>query len=530
MKKALMTLLLGGLAAAAFAATPTTPPVNTLVLGAHVIRSDDAAPGTRVDINLAGPTDVAGAQFKLLYDPKVVTVVDPVGTDFESTEGEGSVIKSPSVVVNYGADGDSANPGLKGIFVAIAASKGATKTGTAAHIWFKAAAGAKAGDSSKFILSADKADFVLSKSDATQIADAGVSTGSLVIGGTKANSGSAVFPVGIGGSVSVGPSPDGKTTAAYVVDNLGQLQTLDPTGTTASPSAIPASGMGSMGRPTINAGFVAYGTADGKVVIAQQSGTGVQTATASAAVNSAPAILNGNVYVSTADGKFQAFNASTGAAVGTTQTIGGSGMSSPSAMTGVNTPVWVGGGTGVFEFNGADLSPMKTITTGSEVKSSPSIMGLFGVVGADDGKVYGMNAGTGDAIGSFDTTAPVRNAPFILPSALLPGITGIGAVTVNTQGQVSLVMVDAAAVTGTNPAVKFAAGSDSAQSPIVVGSTLYVGDTAGMLHTATITGPAAATVGKDIVISSKPVTSVASMNGMIYAAAQDGSVISIPAF
>lgn len=549
MKKVILSLFLGGVAASAFAQGPTsTIPANTVIVGAHVLRTDDAAPGTKVPIYIANPASVAGVQVKLFYNPAVATAVE----DPDAKENENTVIPGALAIVNYNS-GDDKN-GNKSIQIAIASSKGSTTSGQIARVYFAPAAGAKAGDNTPLNASADPNDFVVSNDQAQQINTASVINGSITIGGAKASTGSVTLANGVSGSVGLGFSAT-NATQVFAVDNKGQLFRSGPAVTNVTgqvctdptdPSTctpFPAGTAGSSGRPVVNAGTLAFGTGDGKVVISKQDfSAAAVTKTVTGSVNASPAILNNIVYVvgtNANQATLYAFSAADGSAVGPAggvnlgPAVAGAGNSSPSVAPG-GLAVFVGGGDGVYKVSPADLTPLTDtkIGTGGVVQSSPEVVGTLGVVGSDDGKVYGFDAATGTAIGTpYDTTSPVSNSPYIIPAGLAPGVTGIVAVVVNNAGQVHLVNVSPTAVAGVNGgAITLGAGATigAKQSPIVVGSTLYVGDSAGVLHTATVSATAATNI-KNIAVSTKPLSSPAAANGTVYVASEDGSIVGIPA-
>jgi outer membrane protein assembly factor BamB len=528
MKKIALSLLMGGVAAASFAQT-TTPPQNVLVLGSHVLKQGG---NTVVEIDLLNPTNVAGAQARLLYDPKVVTPVENAGG-----ENVGSII-SGFGAVNYETGVAPDANGLKGIFFAIAGSAGATTSGKVLTLTFKPADGAAVNASSTFKMDPDPTQYVLSDQNSNPIANAGFRTGALIVGSATAGW-SRLFPSGISGSVTA----DG-AGGVWVVSDDGTLHALNAAdGTDKSGVTAAALGASVMGRPVAKEGAVIAATSAGKVFSVNPAngsmtsgwpaaGTDLGAGAANFTIRSTPAVANSQVYVTDSNDAITALDLATGAVkagptpISTGAAANTQGFSSP-AVPGPNVPgvgaigsVWVGGAdNNVHQFNGADLTPLKTVPTGGAVQGSPFIdtaSGL-GYVGSGDGHVYVFNAGTGDAVGNYDTGGPVQNSLYT---------TGPNAIGVNNAGTLFTVSSTGGAVSGSNPSsAKFSGGASYAQSPIVLGNVLWIGDVNGMIHTANVDGSGI----KDIVAGGTPVTSPAVVAaGTVAFGVNDGSVIALP--
>ena len=129
--------------------------------------------------------------------------------------------------------------------------------------------------------------------------------------------------------------------------------------------------------------------------------------TTGGAVDSSPAVFNGEVYVSSQDGNLYALNAVTGAESWAAGVVG-SVVSSPAVALettagGPRDVVYVGSADGnVYALNaspsqGTFVREFWTFPTGGAVESSPTVVGGVVYVGSDDGTVYAINAGSGQA-------------------------------------------------------------------------------------------------------------------------------------
>lgn len=543
MKKLLLSLVLGGISAIALAQTPPAAS-NVIVVGAHVLRPgattacpDMSGPtfnGQEVDISILNPTNVAGAQFRLLYDPTVATVIDPsdpAHPEFAcagGVENTGSVISGASAVVNYETGTAPDKNGLKGINVAIAGTKGTTRSGKLIQVYFQAK-GAP-GSSTAFTLDPGT-DFVLASADSTAPPLTGsVTPGAIIIGSSTAGW-SAVIPSGIAGSVTAFGG------SVWVVGNDGILRAYDSAAGTPTAGFTSANVGGPVqGRPVVKEGAVFVATSNGKVARVDPA-TGKISATgdlsggsATFVIHSTPAVANGQVYVTDGTDTLHSLDMTSldvtkGKTIAvSTGKMAGLGASSPATFgPTAATTIWVGGADNAVHEFGADLTPMKTVATGGPVESSPFInAGGTGFVGSDDGKVYVFDAGTGAAIGNFDTKASVQNSPY-----------GVGsqAVVVNSKGNLVVVNAAGGTVSGSSPGnVTFSGGAANGQSPIVVGSpgVIWVGDINGVLHASDLGG--STTSQKNIKVSGTPLTSPSFIpaNTTAAIAAQDGSVVVLP--
>jgi len=526
-KKTVLSLLFGGVAALALAQPAPPGTQNVVVVGAHVLKPGVATP---VEIDILNPTNVAGVQARLLYDSNVFEAADPAGTENEGTEGEGSVITGALVTVNYEtSDAPDAN-GLKGVNFAIAGVKGTSKTGRLLRIYFRPKAGAATNASTSFTLDPNR-DFVIASADSSSGALTGsVRPGSMIVGSATAGWG-VTIPQGISGSVA---ASEGQVWVAGD-DNL--LHAYDAaTGAPLSGFTGPDLGGTVSGRPVIKEGAVYAATTNGKVHSINPSTGAANTpavdltaGSTTFSILSTPAVANGLVYVTDNADTIRALDATSLAAkfgpvpISSGQATG-QGVSSPAAFgPATGTTVWVGGAdNALHQYNGADLTPLKTVATGGRVQSSPFIDAAgIGFVGSEDGNVYVFNAGTGDTVGNYNTGSPVQNSPF--------GIGGGQVVVVNNQGQLHVVTATLpSSVSGSNPGnLKFSGGAGSNASPIVVGTSVWVGDTNGVLHNSDTSGTATSV--KDIKIGGSSLTSASvPAAGTVVIASQDGSVVSIP--
>lgn len=518
MKKVLFTLVLGSLAAAAFAQQTNTPPANTVVAGTHIITPNNTPacyPGTTdtgpaptnatpITIALVNPNAVAGVQARLTYDPAVVQIIDPAGTCYEGAEGKNIAITvSPSVVVNYSkaAQGE--------VFFAIASSQGASTGGTLLTLLAQAkgAAGATstfAIDPAKFVVAgaagsgknAVDGKFIIGAPGEGEV-PTGAAQGSVTTDGTN------IYAVNDQGILSVATAAD---------PGLAFVETVGPV---ANRIGAPV-----MGRPVAKDGKIVAVGSNGKIQVF--NGTAPYAATlapakgptlgAGVTVSATPAVANNKIFFPDSSGAMWAFNLDGSQAA--TAAAGASPTSSPAYVTSATgTRVVVGGGNAVLVLN-EDLTPVTGITipaTGA-VSSSPYV-GPDGVgwVGTDDGKVitFSVGAVAGPVGTATDAGGPVR-AP-IFGSAL-------GAIAVNTSGKITVVSPLGAAVgagaTLTPPAGSTVpAGQDLfgfQQSPIVRGTTMLIGDSIGNLYQASV--DAAGTIGAPTTrnFGSLPITALAS--------------------
>jgi outer membrane protein assembly factor BamB len=267
----------------------------------------------------------------------------------------------------------------------------------------------------------------------------------------------------------------------YVGDNAHKLYAFDASGTTncsGSPkSCAPlwtATRGGSVGvdlsSPAVVNGVVYIGSADDKLYAFDASGATncsgspktcapLWTATTGGLVFSSPAVVNGIVYVGSDDDKLYAFDAS-----GTTNCSG-----SPK----VCRPLW-------------------TATTGGVVRASPAVAGGIVYVGSGDGKVSAFDAaGATNCSGSPKTCVPLWTAAtagevFFSSPAVASGVVYVGAGGLGSSN--TLYAFDAAGKKQCSDSPKVchplwtATTAHAASPPAVAGGVVYVGTFGGPLY------------------------------------------------
>jgi hypothetical protein len=121
-------------------------------------------------------------------------------------------------------------------------------------------------------------------------------------------------------------------------------------------------------------------------------------------------VVNGVVYIGSADRFVYALNASTGAflwSFGTGFVV----ESSPAVADGV---VYVSSDDhNVYALNASTGAKLWSFATGNEVESSPAVANGVVYVGSWDGNVYALNASTGAKLWSFATVSLVISSPAV---------------------------------------------------------------------------------------------------------------------
>jgi outer membrane protein assembly factor BamB len=165
-------------------------------------------------------------------------------------------------------------------------------------------------------------------------------------------------------------------------------------------------------EPAVVDGVVYVGSADRKVyALNAATGATIWTATTGGPVRSSPAVVDGMVYVGSADGKVYALNAATGATRWTV-TTGGPVRSSPAVVDGV---VYIGSADRrVYALDAATGATVWTATTGGEVSDPPAVVDGVVHVRSRDGSAYALDAATGAIV----WTASIGGRPMF---GLLPG-------------------------------------------------------------------------------------------------------------
>jgi outer membrane protein assembly factor BamB len=174
---------------------------------------------------------------------------------------------------------------------------------------------------------------------------------------------------------------------------------------------------------------------------------------------SSPTVVDGKVYVGSADNKTYCFDAATGASIWN-YTTGNQVWSSPAVVEGA---VYVGSYDGnVYALESSTGSKIWNYTTNGMVGSSPAVVGGVVYVGSDDGSVYALNAATGNKIWNYTTASNgVESCP-----AVVGGVVYIGSYDGNVYA------LDSS--TG-NKIWNYTTNGMVASSPAVVDGKVYAG-------------------------------------------------------
>lgn len=171
--------------------------------------------------------------------------------------------------------------------------------------------------------------------------------------------------------------------------------------------------------PAVVNGVIYVGSADHKVY-ALNAATGgfLWSCTTGELVYSSPAFVNGVVYVGSYDHQVYALNASTGAVVWN-YTTGDIVASSPAVSNGV---VYVGSADrNVYALNAATGAFLWNYTAGSYVDSSPAVDNDVVYVGSADHHVYALNASTGAFLWRYTTGDVVFSCPAVANGVVYVG-------------------------------------------------------------------------------------------------------------
>jgi outer membrane protein assembly factor BamB len=140
--------------------------------------------------------------------------------------------------------------------------------------------------------------------------------------------------------------------------------------------------------------------------------------TTASSIWSSPAIVNGVVYVGSADDNTYALNASTGAKVWN-YTTGNWVYSSPAVVNGV---VYVGSyDHNIYALNASTGAKVWNYTTGSMVYSSPAVANGVVYVGSDDNNTYALNATTGAKLWNYTTGGWLWSSPAVVNGVVYVG-------------------------------------------------------------------------------------------------------------
>ena len=135
-------------------------------------------------------------------------------------------------------------------------------------------------------------------------------------------------------------------------------------------------------------------------------------------VISAPAVANGLVYVSSADSRVYALNASTGSEAWR-YTTGSFVYSSPAVANGL---VYFGSyDYNLYALNASTGTKLWSYATGSEIDSSPTVAEGVVYVGSLDHNLYALNASTGAKLWSYTTGGDVDSTPVVANGVVYVG-------------------------------------------------------------------------------------------------------------
>lgn len=182
------------------------------------------------------------------------------------------------------------------------------------------------------------------------------------------------------------------------------------------------------------------------------------------AIQSSPTIVDGVIYVGSADGQLYALDAETCEELWSVET-GAAIVSSPQV---IHETVYVGSDTGeVLALATEDGSEEWTVETGDAVGSSPTFDDDIVYVGSNDGSLYAIDAETGEVAWTEAVGAPIASSPTVADETVYVG-TGAG----------ELVAIDTASEsTDWSKPI----GSEILSSPTVAGGTVFVGSDEGHL-------------------------------------------------
>ena len=178
--------------------------------------------------------------------------------------------------------------------------------------------------------------------------------------------------------------------------------------------------------------------------------------TTGSSVLSSPAVVDGRVYVGSADSKVYCLNVSTGSLIWSYATGNWLDVSSPAVVDG---KVYIGSmDRKVYCLNVSTGSLIWNYTTGGYVDSSPAVVDGKVFIGSQDGTFYALNASTGSLIWSY--TIYVRGSPAVVDGKVYVGASG-GVYALNASTG-SLIW-------------SYTPGAGANSSPAVVDGKVYIG-------------------------------------------------------
>jgi outer membrane protein assembly factor BamB len=228
-----------------------------------------------------------------------------------------------------------------------------------------------------------------------------------------------------------------------------------------------------MSSPTVVDGVVYVGSND-QSVYALDAGNGEELWAFETGfwVESSPAVVDGTVYVGSDDGSVYALDAGNGEEqwqVSTGDRVPGS----PAVVDGV---VYAGSQNGlVYALDAGNGEELWTFDAGRPVVSSPAVAGSTVYVGSRNHRLYALDAEDGDQLWSFDTGRQIT-AP---PAVAVGGDAGNGS-SDSSDGGVVYVGSESHSVFGLDAGTgdqlwSFDTGQPVSGGPAVVDGSLYVG-------------------------------------------------------
>jgi len=202
--------------------------------------------------------------------------------------------------------------------------------------------------------------------------------------------------------------------------NLGHTgYTESPAPSTAAPLWNYTTGYLVLSSPAVVDGRVFIGSADNRTCALDQStGAKIWEYTTGNPVLSSPAVVDGRVFIGSIDNKIYALNQATGAKIWE-YTTGGWVYSSPAVADG---KVFVGSADKkVYALDQATGAKIWEYTTGSSVLSSPAVADGKVFIGSYDYKVYALDQSTGTKIWEYATGGWVYSSPAVADGKVFVG-------------------------------------------------------------------------------------------------------------
>jgi parallel beta-helix repeat protein len=178
-------------------------------------------------------------------------------------------------------------------------------------------------------------------------------------------------------------------------------------------------GSGVFSSPGVVDGRVYVGSADRRIYcLDASSGAQVWNYTTIDMVQSSPAVADGRVYVGSLDESVYCLDAATGAQIWN-YTISNYVDTSPAVVDG---RVYVGANDGrVYCLDALTGVQVWNYTTDGSVHSSPAVAGGRVYVGSNDGRVYCLDASSGTQVWNYTTSYDVRSSPVVADGVLYVG-------------------------------------------------------------------------------------------------------------